>query len=145
MKPLERFRKPFQVVMFTLPWKQLPDYPDVGSYRMNADNSPAVISCADTFNDISNAAILLHEYIESFLCWIHGVTEQSVRDFDQKWFAEEAAGIKHTHEGPGDDPAAPYHTWHLVALRFEREFVIQNGMTWDEHEKNCERVFPMFH
>lgn len=126
--------------MFTLPWKQLPDHPDIGSYRMNADNSPAIIACADTGNDVSNAAVLLHEFIESFLCWIHGVTEQSIREFDQKWFQEEAAGITHPYDEPGNDPAAPYHEWHLVATRFEREFVLQNGMMWPQHEQNCDNV-----
>jgi len=140
MKP-ERARKPIQFFCGTLPWKQLRSYPDIGDYQCNADNSPAVIGAADTGNDISNCAILVHEIVESFLNFLHGVKEEDITLFDKKWFAEEAAGVKHLQEGPGDDPLAPYHTWHLVATRFEREFIEQAGMSWAEHEENCSRVY----
>lgn len=140
MRKPDRAKKPIQFFAATLPWKQLPDYPDIGSWKCNADGSPAFIGCADTGNDISNAAILLHEMIESFLCWLHGVTEEAVSAFDQKWFKDEAEGKIHLHEEPGNDPAAPYHVWHIVASRFEREFVLQCGMTWEEHCENCKNA-----
>jgi len=136
-----RPRKPYQVVMLTLPWEQLPDYPDIGSYKMNADNSPAFIGAADTGNDVSNAAILLHEFVESFWCWQHGVKEALITMFDQKWFSEERNGVKHIQDSPGDDPEAPYYEGHLIATRFEREFIVQNGMTWEQHERNCQRIY----
>ena len=141
VKKLERVAKPVQFFCATLPWKQLPDYPDIGNYKVNADNSPAFIGAADTGDDISNAAILLHEIVESFLCWLHGVKEEDISAFDRAWFEKEKAGVKHLHEGPGDDPAAPYHLWHLVATRFEREFLVQCGLTWEAHEENCQRIY----
>jgi len=141
MRKPNRVGKPIQFFAATLPWKQLPDYPDIGSYKCNSDNSPAFVGAADTGNDISNAAILIHEIIESVFCWLHGIKEEDISAFDRKWFAEEKAGVKHIHDGPGDDPAAPYHVWHLVAERFEREFIEQAGMSWEEHEENCERIY----
>lgn len=136
MKP-DRIKKPIQFVALTLPWRQLPDYPDIGSWKVNADNSPAFIGSADTGDDISNAAILLHEFIEVMMCWIHGVKEEDVSRFDKEWFTE-----KHgDDEEPGHDPAAPYHEWHLVAERFEREFIVQSGMMWDQHCQNCKSVY----
>ena len=141
MQKPARAKKPIQFFCATLPWKQLRSYPDIGDYQCNADNSPAFIGAADTGNDISNAGILLHEIIESLLVWLHGVKEEDISAFDRKWFAEEKNGVKHIEEAPGDSPAAPYHTFHLVATRFEREFIEQAGMMWQQHEENCEGIY----
>lgn len=138
---LDRPKKPLQFVALTLPWKQLPDYPDIGSWKVNADNSPAFIGCADTGDDISNAAILLHEFIEVMYCWAHGIKEKAVSEFDQMWFKEQEEGKHRDDEEPGYDPRAPYRDGHLVAERFEREFVTQMGMLWGQHELNCESVY----
>lgn len=124
--------------MLTLPWEQLPDYPDIGSWKTNHDGSPAFIGCADTGSNISNAAILLHEFVESFWCWQNGVTEKEVSAFDQAWFK---AHPTLSNEGPGDDPRAPYYVGHKIALGFEKTFIKMNGMTWAEHEENCDRVY----
>lgn len=138
---LERPKKPLQFVALTLPWKQLPDYPDIGSWKTNSDNSPAFIGCADTGDDISNAAILLHEFIEVMMCWIHGVTEESVSTFDQMWFKERDEGKHSNDDEPGYDPRSPYRDWHIVAERFEREFIQQAGMMWEHHEENCIAIY----
>jgi hypothetical protein len=138
---LERPRKPLQFVALTLPHKQLPDYPDCGSWKVNADNSPAFIGAADTGDDISNAAILLHEFIEVMMCWIHGVKEESVSKFDKMWFEEQEKGLHTSDDEPGYDPRAPYRDWHLVAERFEREFVVQAGMMWNQHCENINKVY----
>lgn len=137
---LDRPRKPIQFVALTLPWKQLPDYPDIGSWKVNADNSPAFIGAADTGDDISNAAILLHEFIEVFLCWAHGVKEEDVSKFDKMWFKEQEYGQHKSDDEPGYDARSPYREWHLVAERFEREFITQCGMMWNVHEENCRKV-----
>lgn len=140
MKKLKRSRKPLQFVMLTLPWAQLPDYPDIGSYRMNADNSPAFIGCADTGDDISNSAILLHEFIESMWCWINGISEKSVRDFDLQWFKDQSEGKHNSTDEPGMDTQAPYHIGHLIATRYERDWITQCKMMWNTHEQNCEKA-----
>lgn len=138
---LERPRKPIQFAAITLPYKQMPNFPDIGDWKINADNSLAAVLAADTGNDISNAAILLHEFIEGILCWIHGVREEDVLRFDKMWFEEQSQG-KHTEDDePGYDPRSPYRDWHLVAERFEREFVEQCGMMWQHHSDNCESVY----
>ena len=137
MKEPERKAKPLQFACFTLPWEQLRSYPDIGDWMVNEDNSPALICAADTGDDISNAGILLHEIIEALLCWVHGVKEEDVTEFDQNFFVRQANGEIAQDKAPGDDPSAPYHTWHLVAERFEREFIVQAGMMWNQHEVNC--------
>lgn len=141
MKAPERQSKPIQFVCLTLPWKQLPDYPDIGSWKVNADNSPAFVGAADTGDDRSNMAILLHEIVEVFLCWVHGVKEEDVTAFDKKWFFEQGQGKHKEDDEPGYDPRSPYRDWHLVAERFEREFITQCGMMWEHHEQNCNNVF----
>jgi hypothetical protein len=125
----------------TLPWKQLRSYPDIGDYQCNADNSPAIVGAADTGNDVSNAAILVHEIIESLLCWRHGIKEEAVSAFDRAWFKRDKKDwIRQVCDGPGDDPDAPYHKEHLAATEIERRFIEMCGMSWEEHERNCERV-----
>ena len=139
MKP-ERARKPIQFAAFTLPWKQLRSHPDIGDYQVNADNSPAVIAAADTGDDISNCAVLIHEIVESLYNWVHGVKEQDVTRFDQMWFKEQEEGKHREDDEPGYDPRAPYRDGHLVAERVEREFLIQCGLTWEQHMENCENA-----
>ena len=134
---MERPRKPIQFVAMTLPWEQLPDYPDIGSWKVNADNSPAFIGAADTGSDISNMGILLHEIIESFLCWTHGVKEADVSKFDQEWFT----GKHEDNEEPGNDPKSPYREQHKIAETFEQGFIAACGMTWDKHSENCRKVY----
>jgi hypothetical protein len=87
---LTRSKKPIQFAALTLPHKQLPDYPDIGSWKVNADEALRLCGAADTGDDISNWAILIHEIVESMLCGIHGVKEE-VSKFDQMWFAENHA------------------------------------------------------
>jgi hypothetical protein len=139
MKPA-RARKPLQVLLVTLPQKQLRSAPDIGDWQVNVDGSPAVCSCADTGKDISNAAVLLHEFVEAFLCFLHGVKEEEVSAFDRAWFKEEEDGVEHLYDAPGEEPVAPYHLEHVEAEKFERAFVELCGMGWDEHEANCDEV-----
>lgn len=136
----DRPRKPIQFAAFTLPWKQLRSHPDIGDWQVNADNSPAVICAADTGNDISNCAILIHEIVESMLCWIHGVKEEDVTRFDKMFFQEQSEGKHLKKAEPGFDRRAPYRDWHLVAERIEREFVVQAGESWERHTENCNKT-----
>lgn len=134
-------RKPLQIHLATLPYKQMRSYPDVGDWIVNADNSPAILCAADTGNDISNAAVLLHEFVESIYCWKHGIREEDVTAFDKLFFAEQEAGKHAPDAEPGHDQRSPYRIAHLIAERFEREFVAQFGMTWDNHAENINRLF----
>lgn len=140
MKAPVRSKKPLQFAVMTLPWKQLRSHPDIGDWIVNKDNSPAVICAADTGNDISNAAILLHEIIESLLCWLMKVKEEKVTAFDKMFFKEQEEGKHREDDEPGYDPRCPYRIQHLVAERFERAFIEQAGMMWSQHEENCNKV-----
>lgn len=140
MKTPERSPKPIQFVCLTLPHKQLPDYPDIGSYRMNADNSPAFIGCADTGNDISNFAILIHEAVEAMWVWLHGVREEEIRAFDQDFFAAQDKGEEPQNAEPGYAKGCPYGEGHFMAEQVERFVLERFGVMWAQHEANCERV-----
>lgn len=138
MNKPERVAKPIQFAAFTLPHAQMRSYPDLGDWLVNADNSPALICAADTGDDRSNLAILLHEIVESFICFLTGVREEAVTEFDRKWFAEHPE----SDEEPGNDRSAPYHMAHLIATRYERDFCDQIGLMWSVHEENCDKVSP---
>lgn len=138
---LDRPKKPIQFAVMTLPWKQLPDYPDIGSYRMNADNSPAFIGCADTGDDISNFAILIHEQVEAMWCWINGVSEQKIRDFDQAFFKMQEIGEMPKDAEPGYHSECPYAEGHFMAEQVERFVLERFGLLWNLHEENCQKVY----
>lgn len=140
MKTPQRIPKPLQYVCLALPWKQLPDYPDIGSYKMNADNSPAFIACADTGNDISNFAILIHEQVEAMWCWLNGVKEKDVSAFDQAFFKMQDIGeVPHDAE-PGYHKNCPYAEGHFMAEQVERFVLERFGMMWNQHEENCAKA-----
>jgi hypothetical protein len=80
----------------------------------------------------SEMGVALHEFIESHLCRMAGVTDEEIdawdMQFDQRADADEYAE-------PGDHPEAPYHEQHKFALKMERLFIEQAGHNWDEHDK----------
>jgi hypothetical protein len=142
LKAPERARKPIQFFCATLPWKQLPDYPDIGSYKCNADNSPAFIGAADTGNDISNFAILIHEQVEAMWVWLNNVPEEEISKFDQAFFARQGAGEFPIEAEPGYAEGCPYAEGHFMAEAVERFVLERFGMMWSTHEENCAKVSP---
>jgi len=140
MTPPERCKKPLQYSCLTLPWKQLRSHPDIGDWVVNADNSPALIACADTGNDISNFAILIHEQVEAVWCWLNGVKEEDVTRFDQEFFKQQELGKVPENAEPGHEKGCPYAFGHFLAEQVERYIVAAFQMTWNQHEDNCEKV-----
>jgi hypothetical protein len=70
------------------------------------------------------AAIFIHEFVEWFLTQKKGITEESITAFD----------IKHIkHPDPGMLKNAPYHRQHLIAMKFEKMFLKEVGMTWKKY------------
>ena len=123
--------------MVVLPHKQMRSYPDCGDWFTSSDGEPIMLATADTGNDFSNLAVLLHEFIESVWCWKNGISEQSVTEFDRKWFAEHP----NSNEEPGHDKNAPYHIGHVIAERFENEFLTQMGKMWSHHEEAIGKLY----
>jgi hypothetical protein len=74
----------------------------------------------------AEAAVFLHEFVESMLCKARGISENSITNFD---IAFEGSGE------PGDDPNAPYRKEHRFAENIERAFVHELGMVWADYEK----------
>jgi hypothetical protein len=123
--------------MVVLPHRMLRTYPDCGDWFLNKDGTPAMVCAADTGNDWSNLAILLHEWIESLWCWQNGVTEAEVNEFDRKWFEDHAD----SEEEPGYAVNCPYRIGHLIAEKFEREFLMQFGRMWIHHEESVNALY----
>lgn len=73
-----------------------------------------------------SAAVLIHEIVEMFLTKHNGVKWEDIDAFD--------TGIGKDLADPGLCPAAPYHKEHMIAEEFEREFVVQIGLTWEEYQ-----------
>jgi len=71
------------------------------------------------------AAIAVHEFVEAILCKNDGIAEAEVDAFDKDYAGE--------FTEPGDDPRAPYHRQHRVALEVERSLIAALGVTWDEY------------
>jgi hypothetical protein len=116
------------------------EYDTIGNWSFAPDGM-LVVFVSDTGSRASNEAIAVHEVVEALLCRFHKVSEESVTNFDLKFEKERAEGKHSLDDEPGCDPRAPYRDWHLVAERFEREFLIQACVMWSKHSENCERIY----
>ena len=86
-------------------------YATQGDWRFNADQDVLEISVSIMGDWRKEAEVAVHELVEALLCRSRGITTKEVDDFDM------------TYEGdgePGDDPQAPYHREHKIALIAER-------------------------
>lgn len=90
-----------------------------------------------------NAAVAVHELVESLLCIEHDVAQSDVDRFDQQFeaaFAENPTIAEPGKPGawltdePGEIPAAPYYAEHMVATVVERLFAWQIGLVWPAYE-----------
>src|SRR6266568_8539130 len=59
------------------------------------------------------ALVIIHELVEGILCTHAGISPELVDKFDKDW--KEHDGL----EEQGDDPKAPYHRQHCMALVIE--------------------------
>src|SRR2546430_2513030 len=107
-------------------------YATVGDWQRKADR--IVVTVAQSGDSRSDLLVGLHEAIEAVLCDAHNVTEKDVDAFDFGWKNDA------TYDEPGDDPAAPYHSEHVLATIIERMIARELGMTWEEHSMAVERA-----
>lgn len=77
-------------------------------------------------------AVAIHELVEAVLCAHVGVSQQAVDTFDIDWERRKDLGETTAYE-PGQDPAAPYHSQHMLATAIE--LLVTNALerNWDEH------------
>lgn len=94
-----------------------------------------VVHVIDGLPPESQLAIAIHELVEAYLCGKHGVDENAVVAWDERYEQDRKDGKHGPAEEPGDDPGAPYLEEHRAATRVEREVCQALGLSWKEHER----------
>jgi hypothetical protein len=100
------------------------------------DHDEFTIHVLETMSPESQLAVAIHELVEAYLCRKHGVTDEMVCAFDDKYEAEREQGKHKDNDEPGDDPAAPYRQEHMMATHVERAVCHAIGLSWQEHEQS---------
>lgn len=95
------------------------------------------IKVSETGNDDYNYLIALHELVEAWLCKRHGITQESVDEFDKLYEVNRA---EDDLSEPGDDPNAPYREQHCTATGIERIVCAALGVPWKLYEETLERL-----
>lgn len=83
-----------------------------------------LIEVADTHNLDYNFLIGLHELVESWLAFKHGLKDKDITGFD---IAHEDA------EDPGRLKEAPYHKEHMFAEKIEKLMCKELGIPWKKY------------
>jgi hypothetical protein len=76
-----------------------------------------------------------HELTEALGCYMYGVDEKKVDEFDSTW---------EPHDGllePGQDKDAPYHPFHVTAEICERIVAQMFQVDWTEYDNAIEGLF----
>lgn len=101
-------------------------YPTAGDWEWLPDG--ALKLTVPDYGTRPHSALLvaIHELAEAFLCRRDGVREEDVTAFD----------VDNPHlEEPGDDPRAPYHRQHQVAMALESHLASVLDVDWDRHNQ----------
>lgn len=112
-------------------------YKDIGDWEVTENNGDLImdIYCGDMKNTDYNFLVLLHELIESYLCYRRGITDNEVT----KWDMDHA-----DEEYPGDMPDAPYHKEHQTATDIESMIATELEVDWIKYEKAVEKTLKKF-
>jgi hypothetical protein len=101
-------------------------YPTAGDWEWLPDGSLLVTVPNYGGQELSGLLVAIHEIVEAVLCRRDGITDEEVTRFDTE---------NPTIEEPGDEPAAPYHKQHVIAMAIERDAAIAWGIDWDKHNQ----------
>lgn len=101
-------------------------YPTAGDWEWLPDGALKLTVPDYGTSDQSALLVLIHELVEAFLCKRDGVSEESVTKFDVE---------NPTLEEPGDDPSAPYHHQHQIAMALEASLAAAMQVNWDKHNQ----------
>jgi len=80
----------------------------------------------------SKLKVAIHEFYEAVAFLANDGDQTDVDFFDKKFYQE------HDEGQAGDDSTAPYYREHCGATLIEKEVLNQAGISWADHEKNCE-------
>jgi len=101
-------------------------YPTAGDWEWLPDGALMLKVPEYGGRDVSVLLVALHEMVEAFLCKRDGITDEQVTKFDTD---------NPKLEEPGDDPGAPYHRQHVIAMALEREAALATSTDWETHDK----------
>ena len=90
---------------------------------------------ADTGNIDYNFLVLMHAFVEQYLCYKHKITDEQVTTFD----------MDHSElDDPGEELSAPYHDEHMVANQIEAELSVALGVEWKAYETAIEKTLKKY-
>lgn len=112
-------------------------YPTCGDWFYEPNGTLQIKVSAEMGED-SASLVAIHELIECILCKKHGVSQESVDEFDKAYEANRKEG---DDSEPGDDPNAPYRREHFFATNVEALMCDQMGLNFQEHEARI-RALP---
>ncbi len=105
-------------------------YPTLGDYYVDPkDRNLTIICLPEELHEPARSALLVHELVEMKLCLQHGISFESIDEWD-KWFEVNGEG-----DEPGEDPRAPYFKEHAVASQIESLFLANTGLDLSEYCK----------
>ena len=104
-------------------------YPTCGDWIWSGDDLTVYVS--EIGNWSYEAVVGIHEVVEAVLCRAAGVPGAAVDAFD----------MAYTGDGePGDNPEAPYHEQHCIALEVEQILIQALGVPWAEYDAAVEAL-----
>lgn len=111
------------------------EYPTLGNWHFNGDSIDIEVS--DMGSEDYAFLVGVHELVEAYLCRAHGISEQTVTDFD---LAFEAKRVEGNTDEPGDDLESPYRLEHTTATRIEMMLAGALGIQWDSYEEDLKKL-----
>jgi hemerythrin-like domain-containing protein len=89
------------------------------------------VEVAETGNQDYDFLLMLHEFVESYLCQRHGVKEETVNKYD----------LESKVANPGAELDSPYKREHSVAEGVERLVAEALGVDWVAYDKHTDELF----
>jgi hypothetical protein len=83
-----------------------------------------IVAVSEMGNKNLEMIVAIHELVEAHLCEQRGISFDEIDKFDERYQGDGE---------PGDDPKAPYHTQHKVAIEVERILLNHLGIGWQEY------------
>jgi hypothetical protein len=122
-------------------------YDTLGDYQSLTGDKPvdqtpgqAYISVSAMGDWRSELLVAIHELIElATACWVNGVPDERIVAFDKMYDDMFKAGMVEFND-PGADPAAPYHTQHMLATFIESGLLPHFKMAEYVHFDNMDRA-----
>jgi hypothetical protein len=97
-------------------------FTDVGDWGYNWKGQLVIVSI-ETGSDIANKGILIHEYVESILCKLNGLTNEMVEHDD---LLKDQGKLKYQQ--------VCYWKYHRFATKIEKIFIESSDLTWNKYD-----------